>query len=107
CRALRTVPADEAILYEKSTGEKRTEFYYGQGCNYCSRTGFRGRAGLYELMTMSDGLRRMIVRNASVSEIQARAVKEGMVSLFDDGMLKVKESVTIPDEVVRNAFSII
>jgi len=106
CKTLRPAPANEAILYEKSTGEKRTEFYYGQGCNYCSRTGFRGRSGIYELMTMSDELRRLIMKGASNATVQEQAVQEGMITLFDDGMLKAKEGVTTPGEVIRNAFSI-
>lgn len=98
-------PVVEQIAYEKETGEKKTEFLYGTGCKSCAYTGYRGRIGIFEILTMSDDIRTMIVRNASSTEIRAQALKEGMVTMMNDGMRKVKEGITTPSEVLRNAYS--
>jgi type IV pilus assembly protein PilB len=76
-------------------------FMKGTGCDTCSGTGYKGRAGLYEVMAMSPELRRMILRGASVSDIQEQAVAEGMLTLRMDGMKKVERGVTTLEEVVK------
>jgi type IV pilus assembly protein PilB len=76
-------------------------FMKGIGCDTCSGTGYKGRAGLYEVMAMSPELRRMILRGASVSEMQEQAVSEGMLTLRMDGMKKVERGVTTLEEVVK------
>ncbi len=76
-------------------------FMKGTGCDTCSGTGYKGRAGLYEVMAMSPELRRMILRGASVSEMQEQAVSEGMLTLRMDGIRKVERGVTTLEEVVK------
>jgi type IV pilus assembly protein PilB len=76
-------------------------FMKGTGCDTCSGTGYKGRAGLYEVMAMSPELRRMILRGASVSEMQEQAVSEGMLTLRMDGMKKIERGVTTLEEVVK------
>jgi type IV pilus assembly protein PilB len=80
---------------------KRLKFMKGTGCETCSGTGYKGRAGLYEVMAMSPELRRMILRGASVADIQEQAVKEGMLTLRMDGMKKIERGVTTLEEVVK------
>ena len=80
---------------------KAMPFMKGKGCDACSGTGYRGRAGLYEVMALSPELRRMILRGASVAELQAQAVKEGMLTLRMDGMVKMERGVTTLEEVVK------
>jgi type IV pilus assembly protein PilB len=80
---------------------KRLKFMRGTGCETCSGTGYKGRAGLYEVMAMSPELRRMILRGASVADIQEQAVKEGMLTLRMDGMKKIERGVTTLEEVVK------
>ena len=80
---------------------KRLKFMRGTGCDACSGTGYKGRAGLYEVMALSPELRRMILRGASVAEIQDQAVKEGMLTLRMDGMKKIERGVTTLEEVVK------
>jgi type IV pilus assembly protein PilB len=80
---------------------KRIKFMKGAGCDVCSGTGYKGRAGLYEVMALSPELRRMILRAASVAEIQEQAVKEGMLTLRMDGMKKIERGVTTLEEVVK------
>ena len=76
-------------------------FMKGTGCDTCTGTGYKGRAGLYEVMALSPELRRMILRGASVSEMQDQAVLEGMLTLRMDGMKKVERGVTTLEEVVK------
>jgi len=106
CRILREAPEEERLIYEDEMGEKRAKFYYGAGCNFCANTGYLGRMGVYEIMVMSEEIRRLVLRGASADEIKAQAIKEGMVPMWRDGMLKVKEGLTTPHEVLRNVFVI-
>ena len=76
-------------------------FYEGGGCDSCSRTGYRGRAGLYEVMALSPTLRRMILQGTSAADLQETAVEEGMLTLRMDGVVKVRNGVTTLEEVVK------
>jgi type IV pilus assembly protein PilB len=80
---------------------KQLTFMKGTGCDTCSGTGYKGRAGLYEVMSLSPELRRMILRGASVVEIRDQAVAEGMLTLRMDGMKKIERGVTTLEEVVK------
>ena len=75
--------------------------YKGAGCDTCSGTGYKGRAGLYEVMALSPELRRMILRGASVAELREQAVVDGMLTLRMDGMKKIERGVTTLEEVVK------
>jgi len=77
------------------------QFMKGTGCDTCSGTGYKGRAGLYEVMALSPELRRMILRGASVVEMQEQAVSEGMLTLRMDGIKKVERGVTTLEEIVK------
>jgi general secretion pathway protein E len=98
-------PLVEQMAYEKEMGEKRTEFVYGTGCKSCAYTGYMGRVGIFEIMAMSDTIRTMVTNRVSSSEIRAQALEEGMTTMMNDGMRKVKNGITTPSEVLRNAYS--
>jgi general secretion pathway protein E len=100
------VSEEERVAYEKEMGESRTKFYHGTGCNFCALTGYYGRMGVYEILVMSEEIRRLVLRGASTDEIKAQAIKEGMVTMWRDGMLKVQAGLTTPREVLRNVFVI-
>jgi len=102
CQVPRIVPDEEALAYEREMGAKRDSFPYGEGCEHCGHTGYKGRIGIYELLVVSEALRRLLLRGAGADEIRVQAVREGMVSLRRGGMLKVKEGVTTPHEVLRS-----
>jgi general secretion pathway protein E len=104
CGRLIEAPLVEQMAYEKELGEKQTKFLYGTGCKSCSYTGYLGRTGIFEILTMSDTIKMMVSNRASSSEIRAQALEEGMVSMTQDGMRKVKEGITTPSEVLRNAY---
>ena len=105
CGRLMEAPLVEQLAYEKATGEKRTEFRYGVGCEACSYTGYLGRTGIFEIMQVTDNIRKLIVTGANSSEIRKQSVEDGMVSLMKDGMLKVQAGITSPAEVLRSAFA--
>ncbi len=106
CSRPTPVSPDEQQAYEKEMNEKRSEFLVGAGCNFCADTGYLGRTGIFEVMVMSESIRRLVLSGAGSDEIRAQTRKEGTVLLWHDGMLKVKEGVTTPHEVIRNVFSI-
>jgi len=76
-------------------------FYYGKGCDNCNNTGYRGRLGIFEIMTLDDDLRDMIIRHASTQVLRAEAKKRGMRSLRQAGLLLIYDGVTTIEEVVR------
>ena len=105
CQRPTAAPADAQIAYRKEIEEERSEFLYGSGCNACSNTGYLGRTAVFEIMRISEEIRKMIVDGASSSQIQALARSEGTTSMWHDGMLKVKAGITTPDEVLRSVFT--
>jgi len=105
CSHLIEAPLMEQLAYEQEMGEKRVEFLYGTGCKSCSYTGYRGRIGIFEILTMSDEIRMMMTRNANTSDVRAQALKDGMTSMMNDGMRKVKAGITTPSEVLRVTYS--
>jgi type IV pilus assembly protein PilB len=80
---------------------RRITFFRGTGCEQCGSTGYRGRAGLYEVMAMSPALRRMVLTGASTVELRDQAVSEGMLTLRMDGMKKLERGITTLEEVVK------
>ena len=82
---------------------QQAEFARGKGCTYCGRSGYRGRLGIYELMLINNRLREMMFRSATTNEIRTEAIKNGMSTLYADGMLKVIRGITTFEEVYRVA----
>ena len=106
CAAMAPVLSEERLAYEKEMNEERTEFLYGSGCNYCAQTGYLGRTGIFEVMNITEAIRRLILTGASADDIRAQAAADGTISLWRDGMLKVNDGETTPYEVIRNVFTI-
>ena len=75
--------------------------FEGRGCEECSNTGYRGRAGVYELLPVTDNVRQLILKRASADAIREIAVQQGMRTLRDDGWRTVGSGVTTVSEVVR------
>jgi len=76
-------------------------FMKGVGCSHCGNSGYRGRLGVFELMTMTSKVRELAFAGASTVEIGDAAVKQGMTRLYDDGIRKVLQGTTTLDEVFR------
>jgi general secretion pathway protein E len=107
CRNTAEVPAAEAMAFQAEMGEARTKFVVGRGCNFCSRSGYLGRVGVYELLTVSDTIRKMLMKETSANELKEQAIKEGMITMRRDGMQKVADGITTPGEIMRNVFTIL
>jgi general secretion pathway protein E len=93
-------PAEIAEL-EIKTGAEDATVYRAKGCEACFQTGYFGRSAIYELMTVDDEMRQMIMKNSDASMIKALAMERGMRTLRQDGAAKVLEGITSVDEVVR------
>jgi type IV pilus assembly protein PilB len=78
-------------------------FLKGKGCGSCQRTGYRGRTGIHELMIISQPIREMIFEGKSSADIRKIAMKQGMKTLYVDGIEKVMKGITTFEEVFRNA----
>lgn len=76
-------------------------FFKPTGCPKCNQTGYKGRVGAFEVMPISPNIRRMISKGASTEELQGQAVKEGMLTLRADALLKLKDGITTFEEVIR------
>jgi general secretion pathway protein E len=100
CAETHFLSEDEAIVLEIdiSTCPK---IQRGKGCERCGHTGYRGRVGLYELLMMSDAIRHHIASGADANIIRDEAIIEGMKTLREDAIEKLKAGLTTPEEVVR------
>lgn len=75
--------------------------YTGKGCDECKFTGYKGRTAIYEIMVINEALRSMVLRRVSADQIKDKAVSMGMRTLRDDGLVKIKQGLTTPEEVLR------
>jgi type IV pilus assembly protein PilB len=73
----------------------------GVGCDRCNLTGYRGRVGLYEVMEIGEEMRELILVGASGLELRRKAIDDGMITLRQSGLRKVKDGLTTIEEVVR------
>jgi len=78
-----------------------TTVYHGKGCEKCAGTGYSGRQGLYEVMPITSEIREQILDRASTAEIRRMAVKQGMLTLREDGLVKIQKGITTIEEVLR------
>ncbi len=97
----RTVVSPHALAEAGFGASADIEAYEAVGCSRCSNTGFRGRLGLYSVMRMTERVKDMTVNMAPQAEITAVARQEGMLTLREDGLSKVRAGQTSLDEVVR------
>ena len=80
---------------------KGRTFHRGRGCDMCNNTGYRGRMGIYEIMTFDDEMRDMIMAHASTNVLRDAAKKRGMRTLRQSGLLMIYEGLTTIEEVVK------
>jgi type IV pilus assembly protein PilB len=80
---------------------KGKKFYYGRGCGRCNNTGYRGRTGIFEIMTFNDEIRDLIMNQASTNVLRAAGQKAGMRLLRDNGLAAMYDGITTIDEIVK------
>jgi len=76
--------------------------YHGRGCNYCNKTGYKGRIALYEVMPFNDELKELVLQGASAAELKMEMIRQGFKTLRMAGITKILEGVTTPEEVLRS-----
>ncbi len=96
-------PTEEQLMQLSMSPEELGDrtFFYGKGCDYCNNTGYRGRMGIYEVMAIDDRLRELIMDRASTSILRREAVRQGMRTLRESGLMAIYDGITSLDEVVR------
>ncbi len=106
CRTIYKPSEEELAFYSEEIGELPEHFYRGRGCSLCSGAGYVGRIGIFELLTPSEEIKRMVRSNTTASQVHAQAVKEGMVTMRYDGMMKVKAGLTTISEILRTTYTV-
>ncbi|MBI3821054.1 MAG: Flp pilus assembly complex ATPase component TadA, partial [Planctomycetes bacterium] len=84
-----------------AAGNPPTTLWRGKGCRKCHQTGFRGRTGIYELLVNTDAMKDLIVQRTNANVLRAEAMRNGMITLRQDGWKKVSQGITTIDEVAR------
>lgn len=82
---------------------KKITFYHGRGCPECRQTGYKGRVGIYEMMDMHSDMTSLIIQRAPAEEYRKAAIKKGMVTMLDDGLMKIQKGLTTAEELLRVA----
>jgi type IV pilus assembly protein PilB len=96
------VPPDDVLTALNITRYNLSwPMYHSAGCPECRHTGYRGRVGIYQLMSISDRISRLISQHGDENAIRDAALEAGMLTLGDDGLAKVKAGITSPDELLR------
>ena len=95
-------------LVPASRGEPQSvqggiKLYKGEGCNFCAHTGYLGRVGIFEVLVVTEKIAKLILEHSSSATFEEQAIKDGMISMKQDGYLKVLESVTTLEEILRVA----
>lgn len=100
CR-VQEPPLEELAEYLQMQGFALDQVWVAKGCERCRNTGYSGRMGIYELLTIDDSVRDIIARNPNVAEFRRLCLERGMVSLRADGMKKVAAGITTVEEILR------
>jgi len=79
----------------------KMKLYRGKGCEKCNSTGYKGRTGIFEVLSMTEKIQQLTLEHASSAQVQKAGVEEGMMTLVQDGYLKVLEGITTVEEVLR------
>ena len=102
CKQEHQTPSEALIEVGFSPEEAKTlKTFKGRGCATCNNTGYKGRIGLYEVMEITDEIRELILIGASALELRKKAIDDGMITLRESGLHKIRAGVTSPEEVVR------
>jgi type IV pilus assembly protein PilB len=102
CKEEMSLPPQTLLEAGYTPEESKTvKVFNGKGCSTCNNTGYKGRAGLYEVMEITDELRELILVGASALELKKKAIDLGMITLRRSGLIKIMNGVTTLEEVLR------
>jgi type IV pilus assembly protein PilB len=102
-RGIKPVKAVHAKFEEYGIPISSLQLTRGEGCDECSGSGYKGRAGVHELLVMTDEVRRMILERTSTGDLKKLALAQGLKTLYHDGLVKVAQGITTLEEVLRVA----
>lgn len=96
-------PSPEELMELGLRGEdvEGKQFFKGMGCPICKNTGYRGRTAIFEILVLNDEIKRLVLSNASTSELREAAIRNGMRTLRDSGLLAVFDGTTTVEEVAK------
>ena len=102
CKHEHQTPVEALVEVGLKVEEARAlKTYKGKGCATCNNTGYKGRIGLYEVMEITDEIRELILIGASALELRKKAIDDGMITLRESGLFKIRAGLTTVEEVVR------
>jgi len=91
----------EQMRLNKFSKEPEITLWHAKGCSHCANTGYIGRISIMEVLPMTDSLRSLVMKHATATELRAEAVREGMLTMYEDGLRKALKGVTTFEEVLR------
>jgi type IV pilus assembly protein PilB len=107
CRVRYAPSADEIAFFAEAGGNLQRHFWHGEGCHFCSDTGYSDRIGVYELLTVTERMRELIVQpNPSHDAMRRLAIEQGMQPLRAEAVRLVHEDETTIAEIVRSIYTL-
>jgi type IV pilus assembly protein PilB len=106
CKTRYTPTPEERAFYEETEGPEKSIFYRGDGCNFCARTGYQDRIGVYELLETTPQIKRLIIAAGTHEELRTAAQQQGMRSLRQEAIDLVAQDITTVSEVVRSIYTL-
>jgi len=110
CLSLRTISKEELgkikkelpkVFIEKYKLSEKSKIAVSKGCKACNSTGFKGRIGVYETILVDEEMERFILKTPSIADLKEKAIEKGMITMKQDGFIKVLEKLTTVEEVER------
>ena len=97
---METLQKEKTIIDAKK-GLEPLLFYKGKGCKQCNNSGYKGRIGIYEVLEITEELSELILKKANPLELKRQAIKQGMLTIVEDGFIKAKNGITTIEEIMR------
>ncbi|MEO5765043.1 MAG: type II secretion system ATPase GspE [Casimicrobiaceae bacterium] len=91
----------EQMNLRRFTQAREIMLWHAKGCKLCANTGYTGRIGILEMLPITDEMRSLVMKHATATELRAEAIREGMVTMYEDGLRKALKGVTTFEEVLR------
>ncbi|HEX9968981.1 MAG TPA: GspE/PulE family protein, partial [Acidimicrobiales bacterium] len=106
CAAPVKPSREELEFYKASGGPTKKTFWHGEGCNFCAKTGYLDRIGVYELLEVTERMKELVLRGAGHDEIRSLAIEQGMRTLRQEAVRLVEEDMTTIAEVMRTIYTL-
>jgi len=91
----------EQLRLDRFSDGRSITLYHPRGCAHCAQTGYTGRISIIEMLPMTDPLRSLVMKHANAGELREEAIREGMLTMYEDGLRKAVRGVTTFEEVLR------